>query len=101
VWAQSVQWARRGGQVSLFGGCPGGSTVTWDTGRLHYDEVRVVSPFHLTPRDVRAARELLIAESGPAGPFRRLLTAAAPLADLPAVFERLRGGEGVKYVIYP
>jgi L-iditol 2-dehydrogenase len=99
VWAQAVGWARRGGQVCLFGGCPAGSTVTWETGRLHYDGVRVVSPFHFTPRDVRAAYDLLLAASGPAGPFRRLLTAHAPLAALPAVFAQLRAGEGVKYVI--
>ena len=101
VWEQVVGWVRRGGQVCLFGGCPPGSTVTWETGRLHYDEVRVVSPFHFAPRDVRAARDLLLHLSGPASPFGRLLTAAAPLADLPAVFERLRAGEGVKYVIVP
>ena len=64
VWQQAVGLARRGGQVCLFGGCPGGSTVTWDTGRLHYDGVRVVSPFHFTPRDVRAARDLSSARAG-------------------------------------
>jgi L-iditol 2-dehydrogenase len=101
VWEQAVGWARRGGQVCLFGGCPAGTAVAWPTGRLHYDGVQVVSPFHFTPRDVRAARDLLLRESGPDSPFRHLLTGAAPLADLPAVFERLRAGEGVKYVIHP
>src|SRR5205823_2781296 len=72
IWEQAVGLVRRGGQVCLFGGCPGGSTVTWATGRLHYDGVRVVSPFHFTPRDVRAARELLLGESGLPSPFREL-----------------------------
>ncbi len=101
VWQQALGLARRGGQVCLFGGCPSGSTVTWDTGRLHYDGVRVVSPFHFAPRDVRAARDLLLGQSGPDSPFRRLLTDHAPLADLPAVFAHLRDGAGIKTVIHP
>jgi L-iditol 2-dehydrogenase len=101
VWAGGIHLARRGGQVCLFGGPPGGSTITWDTGRLHYDEVRVVSPFHFTPADVRAARDLLIAQSGPESPFRRLITATVPLSEVPAIFEQLRAGHGVKFAIQP
>jgi hypothetical protein len=63
--------------------------------------VRVISPFHFTPRDVRAARDLLLGQSGPDSPFRLLLTDHAPLADLPAVFARLRSSGGIKTVIRP
>ena len=33
--------------------------ASFDTTRLHYDQVSLVSPFHFTPRDVRASYELL------------------------------------------
>src|SRR5207249_10260449 len=59
VWTAAPSLARRGGWVVLFGGCPAGSAVTFDTNRLHYDQVRIVSPFHFTPRAVRRAQELL------------------------------------------
>ncbi|MBI4688778.1 MAG: zinc-binding dehydrogenase, partial [Nitrospirae bacterium] len=36
VWQSSVNYVRRGGTVVLFGGCKSGTTVTYDTGRLHY-----------------------------------------------------------------
>src|SRR5262249_43188402 len=51
VWACAPALARRGGQLVLFGGCPTGSVVQFDTDRLHYDQVSVISPFHFTPRD--------------------------------------------------
>ena len=59
--------ARRGGQVVLFGGCPGGTAVRFDTTACLRPR-SVASPFHFTPRDVRAAYELLSRVSSAAGP---------------------------------
>jgi L-iditol 2-dehydrogenase len=98
VWELAPQLARRGGQVVLFGGCPTGTTVRFDPGRMHYDQVALTSPFHFTPRDVRAAYELLA--SGTFG-GAALVAAEYPLERLREALERQRRGEGAKFAIVP
>jgi L-iditol 2-dehydrogenase len=98
VWEQALFLARPGGQVVLFGGCPPGTTAALDTSRLHYDQVRVLSPFHFTPSAVRRAYELLTEGKIPASP---LISGTYPLAQLPAVFDLLQRGEGIKYAMIP
>jgi len=97
VWETSVHYVRRGGTVVLFGGCPGGTTVTYDTHRLHYDEIALRGVFHYTSRDVREAFRLLSAGLD----LSALISGTCRLDDLPLAFERLARGEGVKYVISP
>jgi L-iditol 2-dehydrogenase len=82
----------------LFGGCPPGSTVSLDTYRLHYDQVRVFSPFHFTPKAVRYAQEILTAGKIPT---KQLISGAYPLARLPYAFDLLQQGEGIKYAVIP
>lgn len=98
VWEASPLLARRGGQVVLFGGCADGSVVRLDTTRLHYDQVAVASPFHFTPRDVRAAYELL--RGGCLG-AAALIGAELPLERLGEALERHRLGEAAKFAIRP
>jgi len=98
VWEQAPQLVRRGGVVSFFGGLPAEARVAFSAARLHYDEVRLVSPFHFTPRAVRRAYELLAQHRFDPLP---LVTQTVPLAQVAAVFERLDGGEGVKFAIEP
>ncbi len=98
VWQAAPTLARIGGQVILFGGCVSGSTVTFDTDRLHYDQVQMISPFHFTPRDVRRAFELLA--SG-AVKGDHLIAAEHRLEDLPLALDALRAGGGPKFAIVP
>lgn len=98
VWEAALGLARPGGQVVLFGGCASGTTVRVDTGRLHYDQVRVASPFHFTPRDVRRAHELLCDGTLATAP---LVRAEHPLEELELALQRLRRGEGPKFAIVP
>lgn len=98
VWEAAPALARVGGQVVLFGGCAAGSSVRLDTGRLHYDQVQVSSPFHFTPRDVRRAFERLA--SGGFG-AASLIAGEHPLHELPLALERLQAGGGPKYAIVP
>lgn len=98
VWESAPAFVRRGGTVSLFGGLPSGSTLTIDAARLHYDELRLVSPFHFSPRAVRAAYELLA--SGAIDPTA-LISARFGLGELAEAFAQLDGGDGVKYAIVP
>jgi L-iditol 2-dehydrogenase len=98
VWEVAPALARRGGQVILFGGCPSGTVARFDTGRLHYDQIRVFSPFHFTPRDVRAAHEIL--SSGEFG-GRALVAAEYPLEGLAEALSRHLRGDGAKFAIIP
>lgn len=98
VWERSVGWARRGGTVMLFGGPPGGTCASFDTHRLHYDQITLISPFHFGSAAVRAARELLV---GGRVDFAPLLSGERALEDGPAVFADLAAGRGIKYVFRP
>jgi L-iditol 2-dehydrogenase len=98
VWSAAPSYARRGGQVVLFGGCRPGTTVSLDTYRLHYDGVTIGSPFHFRPRDVARARELL---KRPDVDWSRFITSRASLEETPAVFARLDDGNDVKCAIVP
>ncbi len=98
VWEAALFLARPGGQVVLFGGCPSGTTAAFDTYRLHYDQVRILSPFHFTPKAVRRAYELLVSGKIPAS---QLISGTYPLAQLPYAFDLLQRGEGIKYAIIP
>jgi L-iditol 2-dehydrogenase len=92
VWEAAPSYVRRGGTVVLFGGLPGGTRVAFDAARLHYDEVRILSPFHFTPRAVRAAYELLAARAFEVEP---LIGARYPLDRLAEAFEELETGKGL------
>lgn len=98
VWESAPAMVRRGGTVSFFGGLPASTRVSFLAARMHYDEVRLVSPFHFTPRAVRRAYEYLA--HGDIDP-RPLISGAVALADIERVFERLDGGEGIKFAVRP
>ena len=98
VWESAPDLVRRGGTVSLFGGLPSGTRVAFDAARLHYDELRIISPFHFGPRAVRAAYDLLAAG---AIDVERLIDERFALADLERAFARLAAGDGLKYAIVP
>ena len=100
VWEAAPSYVRRGGAVVLFGGLPGGTRVAFDAARLHYDEVRLLSPFHFTPRAVRAAYDLLAAR---AFDVERLISARYSLDRLEAAFLELETGTGpnLKFAIEP
>ena len=98
IWEACPGLARRGGQVILFGGCTPGTQVRFDTQRLHYDQLHILSPFHFTPRAVRSALEMLQLDA-----FRgkELISGRYPLEDLPTALAEHRDGAGVKFAILP
>ena len=59
VWETSVQMARKGGFILLFGGTKGGSVLHVDATLLHYSQVTIKGVFHTTPLHVMKALELL------------------------------------------
>ncbi|MCS7078847.1 MAG: alcohol dehydrogenase catalytic domain-containing protein [Chloracidobacterium sp.] len=98
IWELAVQLARRGGTVIFFGGCKRGTTVTFDTERIHYDEITLRSPFHMTPRAVQQARQMLLERRVDWG---RLITADYPLDRLGDALEQLQRGDCIKFAILP
>jgi L-iditol 2-dehydrogenase len=98
VWEAAPDLTRRGGTVSFFGGLPADAKALFTASRLHYDEIRLISPFHFTPSAVKRARNLLVEKKIDPLP---LITETVPLAEIAAVFERLKNGEGIKFAVTP
>ncbi len=98
VWEASVHYVRRGGTVILFGGCKSGTRVTYDTERLHYDEITLKGTFHYTPSDVKKAYELLRARKINVS---SLISGRYPLGQTQKAFDKLSKGIGIKYAIIP
>ncbi len=98
VWEEAVTMVDRGGCVVLFGGCPGGTTVTYDTARLHYDQITLKGVFHFTPEAVRNAYHLLADGRLDVTP---LITGDRTLEEVPETFRNFLGNSTMKYAIIP
>jgi L-iditol 2-dehydrogenase len=98
VWENAINYARRGGTIILFGGCKQGTTVTYDTYRIHYDEITLKGIFHFTPANVKQAFKIL---SSGAIDVKPLISGRYPLEKIREPFERLSRGEGIKYALIP
>ncbi len=98
VWEESIKYLRRGGTLILFGGCKKGTKVTYDTYRLHYDEITIKGSFHYTPDDVKRAYKLIC--KGRLN-LSRLISKSYHIKDVPKAFDKLAKGEGLKYAIVP
>ena len=98
VWEAVPAYVRRGGTVSFFGGLPADARVSFLAARLHYDEIRLCSPFHFTPAAVREAYDLL---ANRVVDPRPLVSDTVSLAEIASAFERLDAGNGIKYAVIP
>lgn len=98
VWQTAALVARPGGIVDLFGGCPAGTTASFDTRALHYEERTLKGTFHHTPHHFAAALDAIAS-----GAVRTsdLLSGDVSLDDLVPTLERLDAGEGVKFAVRP
>jgi len=98
VWEEAPSYARRGGTVSLFGGLPPSTDVRFSAARLHYDEVRLIAPFHFGTKAVRRAFELLRDGEVEVEP---LITQTYPLERIAQAFADLDAGLGLKFAVVP
>ena len=98
IWERSVDLARRGGRVMLFGGLPSGTRVSWDAGRLHYDQITLLSPFHFGTEAVALAHKWLTVDRLD---LSLLLSGERTLGEAKETFDALERGEGIKYVFRP
>jgi L-iditol 2-dehydrogenase len=98
VWQQAPSYVRRGGTVSFFGGLPASTNVEFSSSRLHYDEVRLIGPFHFGTKSVRRAFEMLRDGEVAVAP---LITKTVALSNIAEAFVALDRGEGIKFAVDP
>ena len=98
IWEQLPQTVRKGGTVMLFGGCKSGTTVTFDTRRLHYDEVKLVAAFHHTPKYIKAALDMI---SNREIDVKKLITCEMPLSKTKEALEMQGSSKAIKVVLKP
>src|ERR1700737_4440090 len=99
TWKQALAMVRRGGVVNFFSGLPSGTRVEIEPAVIHYSEIKLISPFHHTPRFIREAMEAIRRGDILSHDF---ITEEIRLADLPNAFARmkLRSGE-IKLAVRP
>jgi len=97
AWEAAVQLVRKGGTVNFFGGCPSGTTVSFDTQLIHYSNLTLLASFHHTPRSIRKALEFI-----ETGVIRAVdfVDGECALTDLPGLFKAMAtGNKAVKTLI--
>ena len=98
VWEKGLDYVRRGGVLMLFGGCAPGTKVTFDTKRIHYDQISIISPFHFGTQAVRQARIWIMNSKTD---LSLLISGERKLEEGAKVFNDLDAGKGIKFVFRP
>lgn len=98
LWEQALQMVRKGGDVTLFGGAPSGTSIEVDTVLLHYSQLTIRGIFHHTPYTVQVAFDLL--KSGRVDP-EPFISGVRPLEDVVEALESHGRQDGIKYEIRP
>ena len=96
MWEKMFSLVRKGGYVHFFGGCASGSSVNLDTRRLHYDEVKIISSFHHTPKYFRQALELI---ANGEIEVDKLITKRMDMKYAKRAIEMHRDGEAIKILL--
>jgi L-iditol 2-dehydrogenase len=96
IWERMFSLVRPGGTVHFFGGCKSGSTVTLDTNKLHYSDIKIMSVFHHTPKYFRQALDLIA--SGQVD-VEKLITGTLPLKDVEKAMNEHIAGKAIKFLI--
>jgi L-iditol 2-dehydrogenase len=96
VWEMTINMARKGGTVNLFGGCESGTSINIDTKLLHYSELTIKGVYHHTPYYVKKAFTLI-----DKGLFdtSKFITSDMPLERLVDALELMGKQKGIKYNI--
>lgn len=98
LWEQAVTMTRDAGTTVLFGGAAAGTKFEVDTVRFHYGQLTLKGVFHLKPRHVEQALQLIIA--GDVDPDL-LISHKMPLKDINKALEMMSKGESMKVAILP
>ena len=98
IWERIFTFVRPGGTAHFFGGCKPGSTVTFDTTRIHYGDMKLMSVFHHTPKYFRQALDYIA--SGEVE-VEKLITKTLGLKDVEFAMNEHIAGRAVKFLIKP
>ena len=98
IWERIFSCVRPGGTVHFFGGCKSGSTVTFDTTRMHYGDIKLMSVFHHTPQYFRQALDYI--KSGDVE-VEKLITDTLTLKDVEYAMKQHIAGKAIKFLIKP
>jgi len=99
TWQWAIQMVRCGGTVNLFGGCPRGTKVEFESSALHYSEITIKSSFHHTPRFIREALDAISRGEVSARDF---VTGEIRLTELPDLFQHMKNRNGqLKVAVMP
>ncbi len=98
IWEQIFTCVRPGGTVHFFGGCKSGSTVTFDTTKMHYGDIKMMSVFHHTPQYFRKALEYIASSDIE---VEKLITATLPLEKVEYAMQEHIEGRAIKFLIKP
>ncbi len=98
IWERIFSCVRPGGTVHFFGGCKSGSTVTFDTTKMHYGDIKMMSVFHHTPKYFRMALDYIA--SGEVE-VEKLITDTLPLEKIEYAMHQHIDGKAIKFLIKP
>lgn len=98
IWEQIFDCVRPGGTVHFFGGCKSGSKVTFDTTKMHYGDIKMMSVFHHTPKYFRQALKYI--EAGDIE-VEKLITDTLPLEKVEYAMEQHIASKAIKFLINP
>jgi L-iditol 2-dehydrogenase len=99
TWEQALNMVRRGGVVNFFSGLSTDTRVAIAPAAIHYSEIKIISPFHHTPRFIREALEAIRRGDVSAQEF---VTEDIRLQDLPEAFARMKSRSGeIKLAVRP
>ena len=98
LWEQAVSMTRDAGTTVLFGGAASGTKFEVDTVRFHYGELTLKGIFHLKPRHVEQALQIIIA--GDIKPDL-LISHEMPLERTSEALQMMGEGKSMKVAISP
>jgi L-iditol 2-dehydrogenase len=98
TWELAFKMTRKAGTTLFFGGCPSGSKVTFDTERIHYEDLTLKGIFHHTPQSVLKAYKLISSGRFKGKP---LISDRMPLSSLQEALQKMGRGESIKVAIKP
>ncbi len=98
MWEVAFSCVRRGGTVHFFGGCKGGEKVSFDTSKMHYGDIRMLSVFHHTPKYFREALNLIATGQVE---VEKLITDTIGLEDVENAIKAHINGDAIKFLVKP
>ena len=98
TWESAAGLCRKGGTVLLFGGCPSGTSTSFDAERIHYGELHIQGSFHHTPAAVERAFRLIVSGQVSIGP---LISHEMPLERAEEALQLMGNGKSLKIALRP